>query len=146
MQIPAEVRAIVESDALAHVVTLDADGAPNVTLAWGGIDGDEVVVATLFDQRKLQNLRRDPRIAISFEAGHRNKQGLDEYVVVHGTARITEGGAPEWLQGLAVTHLGPGVKFPPMDDPPPGFVVRVTVDRVTGVGPEGFRKRAGRAE
>src|SRR5262245_30906720 len=116
MQIPAEVRAIVESDALAHVVTLDADGAPQVTLAWAGIDDDEVVLGTLFDQRKLQNLRRDPRIVISFEAGHRNDQGLDEYVALHGTARVTEGGAPELLQRLAVTHLGPGVKLPPMDD------------------------------
>jgi PPOX class probable F420-dependent enzyme len=146
MQIPPDVRAIVESDALAHVVTLDADGAPQVSLAWGGIDGDEVVIGTLFDQRKLQNLRRDPRISISFEAGHRNEQGLDEYVVLHGSARVSEGGAPELLQRLAVTHLGPGVKFPPIDDPPPGFVVRVAVDRVTGVGPEGFRKRERRAE
>jgi PPOX class probable F420-dependent enzyme len=142
MQIPADVRTIVESDALAHVVTLDADGAPHVSLAWAGIEADEVVIGTLFDQRKLQNLRRDPRISISFEAGARNEQGLDEYVVLHGTARVTEGGAPELLQRLAVTHLGPGVKFPPMDDPPPGFVVRVAVDRITGVGPEGFRRGA----
>ena len=135
MQISTDVRAIVESDALAHVVTLDADGAPHVSLAWAGIDDDEVVIGTLFDQRKLQNLRRDPRISISFETGHRNEQGLDEYVVLHGTARVTEGGAPELLQRLSVAHLGPGVKFPPMDGPPPGFVVRVAIDRITGVAP-----------
>ena len=140
MQIPADVRAMVESDALAHVVTLDADGAPQVTLAWIGLDDEEVVIGTMFDQRKLQNLRRDPRLAISVEAGRRNAQGLDEYVVLHGRARVTEGGAPELLQRLAVTHLGPGVKFPPMDDPPPGYTVRMAVDRITGVGPEGFRR------
>jgi hypothetical protein len=34
------------------------------------------------------------------ETGGRSN-GLDHYLVVHGTARITEGGAPELLQRLA---------------------------------------------
>lgn len=48
---------------------------------------------------------------------------------------VTEGGAPELLARLATTYLGPDVKFPPMDDPPPGFVTRITVARIGGVGP-----------
>ncbi len=101
MQLPADVRAIVDSDALAHVVTLDADGAPHVTLAWLGRDGDELLIGTLFDQRKLQNIRRDPRVSVSLEAGRRNEQGLDEYVVLEGTARVVDGGAAALLQELA---------------------------------------------
>ena len=54
--------------------------------------------------------------------------------MVHGTARLTAGGAPELLQELAHTYLGPDVRFPPMDDPPPGTVTRITIDRVGGVG------------
>ena len=61
--------------------------------------------------------------------------GLKQYLVVHGQARIVEGGAPELLQRLARVYLGPDVRFPPMDDPPPGFVLRTTVERVGGVGP-----------
>jgi len=137
VQLPDSVRAIVESDALAHVVTINTDGSPNATLAWVGLDDDELVIGTLFDQKKLQNLRRDPRIAISLEAGARNPSGLDEYVVLEGRARVTEGGAAALLQELAGTYLGPGVKFPPMDDPPAGFVVRVAVERVRGMGPDG---------
>jgi PPOX class probable F420-dependent enzyme len=140
MQLSDDVRAIVESSALGHVATVDGDGAPHVTVAWLGLDGDDVVFGTLFDQRKLVNIRRDPRVAISIEAGTRNAQGLDEYVVLEGTAEVRDGGAPELLQRLAATYLGPGVKFPPMDDPPPGFVVHVRVTRVRGVGPEGFRR------
>jgi PPOX class probable F420-dependent enzyme len=137
VQLPDSVRAIVDSDALAHVVTINPDGSPQATLAWVGRDGDEVVFGTLFDQKKLQNLRRDPRVSISLEAGARNANGLDEYVVLEGTARLTEGGAAEMLQRLAATYLGPGVKFPPMDDPPAGFVVHVAVERVRGMGPDG---------
>jgi hypothetical protein len=80
-------------------------------------------------------VRRDPRVTLSFEGTRVHPPGMKEYLVVHGRARIEEGGAPELLQRLAHVHLGPDVKFPPMDDPPPGFTMRVTVERVGGVGP-----------
>ena len=74
-------------------------------------------------------------MAISLEAPSRSALGLTEYAVLYGKARIQLGGAPELLQKLAVTYLGPAIKFPPMDDPPPGYVTRITVERVEGVGP-----------
>jgi PPOX class probable F420-dependent enzyme len=133
--IPESARKVLESDALAHVVTLGPGGKPHVTLAWVGLDGDEIVFATLPDQRKLANIRSDPRVAISIETSTMNEYGLTEYLVVYGRGRVTEGGGPELLQRLAHTYLGPDVKFPPMPDPPPGFVTRVTVERFGGVGP-----------
>jgi PPOX class probable F420-dependent enzyme len=108
-----------------------------VSLAWVGIEDEEVVIGTIPDQVKLRNLRRDPRITISMVSGQRNAYGLDEYVVLHGRARVTDGGAAELLQRLAHTYLGPDVRFPPMPDPPPGWVIRVEVERVRGVGPWG---------
>jgi len=117
------------------VVTLDEDGAPHVTLAWVGLEGDELMMATLPDQRKLANMRRDPRVALSIETDVVNPHGLTEYLVLYGRARVEEGGAPEKLQELAHTYLGPGVRFPPFPDPPQGFVTRVTVERVGGIGP-----------
>jgi len=135
MSIPRSVRQLIESGPLAHVVTLSRDGAPQVSLAWVGHEGDEVVVGTLFDQAKLRNLRRDPRVAISMVNGERNDYGLDEYVVLHGRARLTEGGAADLLQRLAHVYLGPDVRFPVMPDPPAGWVIRATVERVVGVGP-----------
>jgi PPOX class probable F420-dependent enzyme len=126
---------LIESGALAHLVTLNPDGSPQVTCVWVGLDGDDLVSGHLGDRRKLQNVRRDPRVAISFEGTRVHPPGLKEYLVVHGRARIEDGGAAELLQRLAVVHLGPDVKFPPMDDPPPGYVLRTTVERVGGVGP-----------
>jgi PPOX class probable F420-dependent enzyme len=129
-------RAVITSGTLAHLVTVNADGSPQVSLVWTGLDGDDLVAAHLNPaQQKLRNIRRDPRVVISMEAGTRNDHGLDEYLVLSGTARLQEGGAPEMLQRLAEVYLGPGVKFPPMDDPPPGVVTRITVDRVSGIGP-----------
>lgn len=120
---------------LAHMVTLDPDGAPQVSIVWTGIEGDEVVTGHLMASKKVRNVQRDPRVSLSMATGGRNEMGLDNYLVVHGTARIQEGGAPELLQRLAEVYIGPRVRFPPMDDPPPGFVLRTTPTRVLGVGP-----------
>jgi PPOX class probable F420-dependent enzyme len=131
----AEAHRLLDSDAVATVVTLDADGSPHISAAWIGVEEGEVVIGTLNDQRKLRNLRRDPRIALSIQSDRVNEWGLREYLVLHGTARITEGGAPELLQRLARTYLGPDVVFPAMPNPPPGFVTRVRVERMAGIGP-----------
>jgi PPOX class probable F420-dependent enzyme len=133
--LPDSARAVLESAALAHLVTLNPDGSPQVTVIWVGLDGDEIVAGHLPDHRKLRNIRRDSRVVLSLEAGTVGSAGLAEYLVIYGTARVTEGGAPELLQRLAHTYLGPDVRFPPMDDPPPGYITRITVDRVAGVGP-----------
>ncbi|MBK9178757.1 MAG: PPOX class F420-dependent oxidoreductase [Acidimicrobiales bacterium] len=133
--LPESARELLRTAALGHVVTINPDGSPQVTCVWLGLDGDDVVFASLGPWKKLQNLARDQRVALSVEAPGRNPVGMQEYLVLHGTARITEGGAPELLQALAGTYAGPGVKFPPMDDPPPGSVVHISVERVGGMGP-----------
>lgn len=135
MELPDAARELISSGALAHVATIGPEGAPSVTLAWTGIEEGEIVIGTLGDQAKLRNIRRDPRVTISWETDRNNAWGLREYLVVYGTARITEGGAPELLQRLAHVYLGPDVVFPPMPNPPPGFVTRIRAERITGVGP-----------
>jgi PPOX class probable F420-dependent enzyme len=130
-----EARALIESDHLAHMVTINPDGSPQVTCVWVGLDGDEIVSAHLGRYLKVKNVERDPRIAISIEGEGVSERGLPKYLVVRGTARIQEGGAPELLQRLAHVYMGPDVKYPPMDDPPPGYVIRTTPESVSGEGP-----------
>ena len=132
---PREALAIVESSALAHLVTLEPDGRPQMSCVWVGMDGGDIVFASLGPRRKLDNIARDPRVALSIEGTKSNAMGLREYLVVHGTARIEEGGGPALLQRLAHTYLGADVKFPPMPDPPPGVVGRIAPERLRGVGP-----------
>lgn len=45
-KLPDSARAVLESDAFAHLVTLEPDGSPQVTVVWVGLDGDEIVSAT----------------------------------------------------------------------------------------------------
>jgi len=135
MALPERIRALVESGPLAHLATLNADGSPQVTMVWIGVEGDEIVSGHLYRHRKVRNVERDPTVALSFEAPGVNEIGMRHYVVLYGRARVTEGGAPELLQRLARVYVGPDAIFPPMPDPPPGYVTRITVDRVSGIGP-----------
>ncbi len=136
MKLTSLVRSAIEEGPIGHVVTLSPDGSPHVSLAWLGLDGDEVVIGTMYDQAKLRNMRRDPRVTISFETGERSpNSGLNVYVVLHGRAVVTERGAPELLQRLAYTYIGPRGGLPPFPDPPSGWVTHVTVERITGSDP-----------
>jgi PPOX class probable F420-dependent enzyme len=135
MELHPEARELIESDAHAHMATVNPDGSPQLTLVWVGLEGDEIVSAHLFANRKVQNVQRDPRVSISIEGEGAAENGLRRYLGITGRARLEEGGAPELLQRLAHTYMGPGVKFPPMDDPPAGYVIRTTPERVHGSGP-----------
>jgi hypothetical protein len=86
---------------LAHLVTLEPDGPPQVSVAWVGLDGDEIVAA--------HGRAASPKaVRLSCFSASRTYT---------------------WVR------LGPEVKFPPMDDPPPGDITRIAVERVGGVGP-----------
>ena len=136
MALPESAKELVRAGALGHLVTIEPDGSPQVTGVWVAVDGDDLVTGHLNPHlRKLENARRDPRVAVSFESDVIRPPGLREYLVVHGRATIEEGGAPELLQELAHVHLGPEVRFPAMDDPPSGVRMRIAVERVGGIGP-----------
>ena len=135
MELHPGLRSATDAGVHGHLVTLNRDGSPQVTVIWVGRDGDELLVAHLGSGQKMRNIERDSRVTVSFELPGTSGPGLQNYAVLHGHARITEGGAPELLQALAPRFLGEGVRFPPMDDPPAGRIVHIAVDRVTGNGP-----------
>jgi PPOX class probable F420-dependent enzyme len=136
MVLPDAAKELIRSGALGHLVTSRADGSPQVTCVWVAVEGEHLLTAHLNPgQRKVDNVRRDPRVALSFEGTKIHPPGLREYLVVYGRAEIVEGGAPQLLQELAHVHLGPEVRFPPMDNPPPGVRLRITPERLSGVGP-----------
>ncbi|MGB3485115.1 MAG: TIGR03618 family F420-dependent PPOX class oxidoreductase [Mycobacterium sp.] len=130
---------LIGSGANATMVTLNADGSPQVSVVWvalqpGDVD-DELVSAHLSAHLKVRNVRRDGRVALTIVADAAADGALMRpYLSVTGTARIVEGGAPELLRKLAPVLAGPDSQFPP-DDAPPGYLTRVTVEKVGGIGP-----------
>jgi PPOX class probable F420-dependent enzyme len=129
------------------LTTINADGSPHVTAVGAVWDGDRLWFQTGDRTRKAQNIRRDPRCAVSVTVN-----GSD--VVVEGTAekvtdpddvgRIAEiwhsrGGWPatpdETGTGLTAPFNAPGL------GPPPWFVYRITPTSATAVTQEGGSTR-----
>ncbi|WP_353353661.1 PPOX class F420-dependent oxidoreductase [Intrasporangium sp. DVR] len=134
VDLSTDARAVIESGRLAHFVTVNADGSPHVTIVWVGLDGGDIVIGKLMVDQKVRNIRRDPRVSLSIEA-EGSTYGMQHYLVVEGRARVDEGGASELLRELAQRYIGPGTDFPPMPNPPAGFVIRVAPTKVRGMGP-----------
>jgi PPOX class probable F420-dependent enzyme len=142
MTITPAIQELIDSGPLAHVTTLNTDGSPQVSVVWVGIEGNEFVTAHMGEWQKVKNLRNDPRVALSLLGRGRNAMGLQEYLVVYGRARITEGGAAEVLQRLARIYLGPNVDFPPESfRGKPDFIAHITPERYAGIGPWQPRQR-----
>src|SRR5579863_1088495 len=136
MKIPQSIRDLIARAPLAHLTTLNSKGGPQVTVVWVGIENEEFVIGHLAEHQKIKNIRRDPRVALSMLGDKTNAQGMREYLVIHGDARVTEGGAVPLLQRLAPIYLGPKANFPPVSmQKIPGYVTRIAPSRFSGIGP-----------
>jgi PPOX class probable F420-dependent enzyme len=119
----------VTSGRLVHLVTIDADGGPQVSCVYATWDGDEIVAGHLSDYVKLRNIRRNPQVSLSIESDLPSEGVFSPYLVINGTARVQEGGAVEVLRRIT------DGAFPPKGDWPDGFVTRITPQKIAGTGP-----------
>lgn len=138
MELNDAARKLIGKGADATLVTINPDGSPQVSVVWVALqstpDGDELVSAHLSEHKKVRNIRRDPHVAVTIVSVGASGQGMRPYLSVDGTARIVEGGAPELLKELNPILGNPNLKFPP-DDAPPGYLTRIRIDKVGGIGP-----------
>jgi PPOX class probable F420-dependent enzyme len=131
-----DLHEVLNAGHLAHMVTINDDGSPQASIIWVGTDRDEIVSAHFALYKKLRNIQRDPRVSLSFEIGGKNEAGLDNYLVIEGTATVTEGGAAELLRRFAQVYMGQGSQWPPLDgSQPAGYIVRVKPEVIRGVSP-----------
>jgi PPOX class probable F420-dependent enzyme len=66
--LPFALRDLIASGPMAHLSTINADGSPQVTVIWIGLDGDDVVSGHMSRHIKLRNIERDQRVVLSFDA------------------------------------------------------------------------------
>ena len=134
--LPPELRRLIESGPLAHLSTTNADGSPQVSVIWLGLDGDDLVTAHMRrDQLKLRNIDRDPRVVLSLEAPREPGVFLAHHAVIRARAAIVGPSEDAWelLNRLAKVYMAPDAEFPAPRGA--GYIVRYAVERVGGVGP-----------
>src|SRR5260370_40465006 len=99
MELNDAARNLIGKGADATLVTLNPDGSPQVSLVWVALqstpDGDELVTAHLAEHKKVRNVRKDPRVAVTIVAPGEPGEAMRPYLAITGTARIVEGRAPE---------------------------------------------------
>lgn len=132
--LPPELRELIESGPLVHLSTINADGSPQVTVIWLGLDGDELVSGHMSKHVKLRNIERDPRVVLSFDAPRDTSAFLNEYAVLKARATVEPSDrAWDLLDRLTKVYLSPDETFPVPRGP--GYVVRYSVERIGGIGP-----------
>jgi PPOX class probable F420-dependent enzyme len=132
--LPGELRDLIESGPMAHLSTINADGSPQVSVIWIGLDGDDLVSGHLGWRAKLGNIERDPRVVLSFDAPRAPGVFLNPYAMLQARAAVQPSNdAWSLLNRLAKVYISPDAEFPAPKGP--GFVVRYSVERIGGVGP-----------
>lgn len=130
IKLPDSARKMLQDKAYGHVVTFGSNGRPQVTMVWVDAEGDEVLFNTAEGRKKPQNLRRDPRVIISVQ----DRNNPQAYLLVHGTATLTEAGADAHIDKLAKRFLGAD-KYPYRQPGEKRVLVHVKVDRLGGFAP-----------
>lgn len=133
-RLSVELRELIESGPMAHLATINADGSPQVTVIWIGLDGETIVSGHLGFHKKLENITRDPRVVLSFEAPRDHAAVMNPYAVLRARATIEPSdGAWDLLNRLAKVYMSPGTEFPAPKRP--GYILRYEIERISGVGP-----------
>ena len=94
-------RALIQRPVIANVATVDADGRPQVTPVWIDLDGDDLLFNTAKGRTKVNNLEKNPHVAVSIV----DPDNSYNVVVVRGTAEGTEEGADAHIDSLAKKYL-----------------------------------------
>ena len=99
---PAQL-AIFGPPNLAYLATVSADGSPHLSPLWADTRDGMIVLNTAEGRTKVENVRRDPRVAVSI---HDAANPHPPVAVLGTVVEITSEGALEHIDMLARRYTG----------------------------------------
>lgn len=103
MDLPADLRALLELPSVCYLATLMPDGSPQLTQTWVDTDGSRILINTVRGHQKVRNIERDPRVAVTIS----DPGAPARYFQIRGRVlSITEDGAAEHIEKLSHRYLG----------------------------------------
>lgn len=100
--LPEHVKDLIDRNVIAHLATVNADGSPQVTPVWLTRHGDLLKIGSAEGRVKVDNLRRDPRLAISFT----DPEDATKMVAIQGRAVAVEQRGWDLIDELARKYRG----------------------------------------
>jgi PPOX class probable F420-dependent enzyme len=130
-EIPSEAKHLLKGKTFAHVATLMPDGSPQVSPVWIDEEGGLVVFNTAEGRLKPENLRRDPRVALSVTA----EENPYETMMIRGkVVEMTPEGADDHIDALANRYMGVD-EYPLRKPGEERVIVKIEPEKVTHTAP-----------
>lgn len=124
------IRALFEAKNFAHVATLMPDGSPQVSVVWVDVEGDNILVNTSEGRVKPNNVRKDPRVAVSiYDQENPYKSAAIQGKVVE----MRHEGAEESIHKLAKKYMGAD-RYPYLQEGEQRVIMVIEPDQVSGMG------------
>lgn len=103
MTIPESYKGLLESTALANIATIGPNGEPQVSPVWFDWDGEHVLFSQTKTRQKLQNLKKDPRIALSIV----DPKNPYRYLEIRGiVTRVDDDPNMDFINSMSKKYLG----------------------------------------
>ena len=129
--IPDEAKHLFENKDFAHIATLNADGSPQNSAVWIGLDGDLVTFNTAEGRLKTKNVARDGRVAISIV----NQENPYENLIIQGkVVEMAHDGADDDIDALAKRYLDAD-SYPFRQDGEVRTIVKIEPEKVNHTNP-----------
>ncbi|MDB5078864.1 MAG: pyridoxamine 5-phosphate oxidase-related FMN-binding protein [Chloroflexi bacterium] len=122
-----EQRKLFEDPNLVNVATLGKDGTPRSTAIWVDLDGDDILLNGATSRQWVENLRRDPHVALNvFDL----KNPYTQVNVLGEVVEITQEGGEEHIDKLSQKYFGK--LYPDHRAEDPRVIARVKINKVIG--------------
>lgn len=104
VELSEQFKELLKGRSFGSLATVMPDGSPQATMVWVDTDGTHLLVNTIDGNRKVKNLRRDDRVALTITSPTIHPAS---HVQVRGrVVEITSDGADEHVDELSQLYMG----------------------------------------
>ena len=130
MKLPEELLTLLRRPSSCYIATSMVDGSPQLTQTWVDTDGQHVLINSVQGYVKLENIARDPRVAIAISPS----DDPSRYCQVRGrVVNVTTDGAIDHIETLAQKYLGTPYPWYGGRDQV-RVIIAIEPDKISGMG------------
>jgi Pyridoxamine 5'-phosphate oxidase len=104
MKLPAEVREALRIPRIARFCVTDRNGYPHCVPLWFDVDGDDIVMISPRETRKVDYVRASPQSSICIGGGEDERQVLGNAYLLKGTSVVEDDPDYRFLRQLTYRY------------------------------------------